>query len=53
MLDNCFISRYYCHCRCSENYTVSFNVVGVVQWLERQIVVLDVEGSNPFTHPNL
>ena len=27
-------------------------MVGVVQWLERQIVVLDVVGSNPITHPN-
>ena len=26
-------------------------MVGVVQWLERQIVALDVVGSNPTTHP--
>jgi hypothetical protein len=26
-------------------------VVGIVQRLERQIVVLDVVGSNPITHP--
>ena len=28
------------------------NMVGIVQRLERQIVVLDVVGSNPTIHPN-
>ena len=27
-------------------------MVGVVRWLERQVVALEVEGSNPFAHPN-
>lgn len=26
-------------------------MVGVVQWLERQIVALEVVGSTPITHP--
>ena len=26
-------------------------MVGIVQWLERQIVALEVVGSNPTTHP--
>ena len=26
-------------------------MVDVVQWLERQVVALEVKGSNPFTHP--
>ena len=28
-------------------------MVGVVQWLERQIVALDAVGSSPTTHPIL
>ena len=28
-------------------------MVGVVQWLERQIVALDIVGSTPITHPIL
>ena len=26
-------------------------MVGIVQWLERQIVALDIVGSTPTTHP--
>ena len=26
-------------------------MVGVAQWLRRQVVALEIEGSNPFTHP--
>ena len=26
-------------------------MVGIVQWLERQIVALDTVGSTPTTHP--
>ncbi len=28
-------------------------MVGIVQWLERQIVALDIVGSTPTTHPFL
>ena len=28
-------------------------MVGIVQWLERQIVALDIVGSTPTTHPIL
>ncbi len=28
-------------------------MVGVVQWLERQIVALEIVGSTPTTHPIL
>ena len=27
-------------------------MVGVVQWLERQVVALEIVGSSPITHPN-
>ena len=33
-------------------YLQSYNTVPVVQLVERQIVVLVVEGSSPFGHPN-
>ena len=26
-------------------------MVGIVQWLERQIVALEADGSTPFIHP--
>ena len=29
----------------------TFGMVGIVQSVERQIVVLDVTGSSPVTHP--
>ena len=27
------------------------DTVGVAKWLRRQVVALEIEGSNPFTHP--
>ena len=27
------------------------SMVGVAQWLRRQVVALEIEGSNPSTHP--
>ena len=28
-------------------------MVGVAKWLRRQVVALEIEGSNPFAHPIL
>ena len=28
------------------------SVVGVAEWLRRQVVALEIEGSNPSVHPN-
>ena len=31
----------------------SFLTVGVAEWLRRQVVALEIEGSNPSVHPTL